>query len=66
MRSGKTGELLGGVEGHRPEMWLGWHIEAAQNLGQERSRKGLLVSALRSEEGGRVGAGSLHLYVVGR
>ena len=66
VRSGKTGELLGGVEGHRPEMWLGWHIEAAQNLGQERSRKGLLVSALRSGEGGLVGAGSLHLYVVGR
>jgi len=64
VRSGKSGELLAGVEGDRPEMWLGWHIEAAQNLGEERSQRGLLVSALRSEENGQVGAGALHLYVV--
>ena len=59
IRSGQNGAVLATIEGDRPEMWLGWHI--ARVRGRER---GLLVSALRKEECGKVGAGALHLYVV--
>lgn len=64
VRSGKSGELLFERQGARSEMWLGWHIEPAANLSEDAESQGLLVSALRSEESGRAGAGALHLYVV--
>ena len=65
VRSGRTGEILLEVNGERAEMWLGWHIAAAENLGTGRE-KGLVVSALRSEERGLVGAGALRVYVFRR
>jgi hypothetical protein len=63
LRCGRSGGVLGSVEGDRPEMWLGWHIEAAEKLGRENA-PGLVVSALRSEENGIPGAGALHVYVL--
>jgi FG-GAP repeat protein len=63
VRSGRTGEILLEVSGDRAEMWLGWHIAAAEDLGTAKE-KGLVVSALRSEEGGLVGAGALRVYVL--
>jgi hypothetical protein len=61
LRSGRTGELLASVEGHRTDMWLGWHIEAAAALGAQHE-PGLVVSALRSAEDGLEGAGALLFY----
>lgn len=63
VRSGRTGELLASVSGARADMWLGWHIAGAEDVGREKKR-GLLVAALRSEENGLAGAAALYLYVV--
>jgi hypothetical protein len=65
VRSGRSGEVLLEDQGDRAEMWLGWHIAAAEGLGPARER-GLVVSALRSEERGLPGAGALHVYAVRR
>jgi hypothetical protein len=65
VRSGRSGEVLLQAAGERAEMWLGWHIAAGEDLGPARE-KGLVVSAIRSEEDGRIGAGALHVYAVRR
>ncbi len=65
VRSGRTGEVIASVEGDRAEMWLGWHITVGDRLGPAKER-GLVVSAVRSEENGLAGAGALHVYVVRR
>jgi len=63
VRSGKSGEVIARVEGDRTDGWLGWHIEAGERLGPSR-RHGLVVSALRSEEGGVPAAGAIIVYEV--
>jgi FG-GAP repeat protein len=65
VRSGRSGEVLLGEEGDRAEMWLGWHIAPAEDLGAAREH-GLVVSAIRSEEKGLTAAGALRVYVVRR
>jgi len=62
LRSGKSGAVLAEATGDRQEAWLGWHIEVGERLGRER-RRGLVVSALRSDEGGRPAVGSLVIYL---
>jgi hypothetical protein len=62
VRCGRTGRVLAGVEGDRPDGWLGWHIESGAGLGPGR-RRGLVVSALRSTEEGKAGAGALIVFV---
>ncbi len=61
LRSGRTGEVIAAVEGDRANAWLGWHIAAGENLGKAR-RRGLIVSALWSEENGKASAGALLIY----
>jgi hypothetical protein len=63
LRSGRTGEVLEVLEGERPELWLGWHIERGEDLGPER-RRGLVVSTIRSEENGLPAAGAIRVYVL--
>src|SRR5688572_13732497 len=58
IRSGSSGEVIAEVAGDRADGWLGWHIQAAEGLGQDR-RRGLVVSALRSPEGGVPAAGAI-------
>jgi hypothetical protein len=65
LRSGRSGEILAAVEGEREGMWLGWHMVPGENLGREQ-RRGLVVSALRSEENGLPAAGAIIVYLYGR
>jgi hypothetical protein len=65
VRSGRSGEIILAEEGDRAGLWLGWHITAGENLGAAREN-GLVVSALRSEENGLPGAGSIRVYAVRR
>jgi len=62
VRSGKSGERIVEVRGDRAEMWLGWHIVSVPPFATGSGRPGLVVSALRSEEGGRAGAGRITVY----
>lgn len=65
VRSGRNGSVLFEAWGDRTDGWLGWHIEAGEGLGPER-RRGLVVSALRSAEGSKEGAGALVVFVDAR
>ena len=62
VRSGKSGEVIAEVAGDRADGWLGWHIQAGEGLGPDR-RRGLVVSALRSAEGGVPAAGAITIYL---
>ena len=65
LRSGRTGQVLVELVGDRPQRWLGWHMAPARDLGRGRE-PGLVISLLRSQEDGVVGAGALELYAYRR
>ena len=65
VRSGRSGEIIADVAGDRADGWLGWHIQAGESLGPDR-RRGLVVSALRSAEGGIPAAGAIVIFCVDR
>ncbi|MEW5849735.1 MAG: FG-GAP-like repeat-containing protein [Myxococcota bacterium] len=65
VRSGRSGAVLAELRGSTAEEWLGWTVVPGHDL-TAPGIHGLVVSALRAEQGGHPGAGYVAVFLWGR